>query len=140
MTRVLALSLALCAPAACSGKRSFEAPVLLGGRSVPAGVLNRGELVYMRACRGCHGQRGRGDGPYASTACVRPRDLTAGRYPRTAPQGGLPSDEALHRIVREGIEGTPMRPQRLSDPDREAVVQYVKTLAPIWRAPPQLVQ
>jgi mono/diheme cytochrome c family protein len=117
---------------ACSGERTFEAPVELAGERVEPEVLNHGEFVYMRDCRGCHGQSGRGDGTYASSLAVRPADLTRGEYPRLAP-GGLPSDAVLERAIREGIAGTPMVPMGMSDADRRAVVHYVKTLAPIWR-------
>lgn len=129
------LALLVLALSGCgSGERSFEAPVELGGRSVAPDVLNRGELVYMRHCRGCHGQRGHGDGPYAASMQPRPADLTTGEYPRLGATGGeLPSDDALRRIVVDGIEGTGMRPQHVEGENLEAVVQYVKTLAPVWR-------
>lgn len=117
-----------------SGKRSFEEPVELGGVEVAPGVLNRGEMAYMRHCRGCHGQYGRGDGPYASSMQPRPADLTAGEYPRLGATGGeLPSDDAIRDAIVNGIDGTAMVPQRVSGEDLEAVIQYVKTLAPGWR-------
>lgn len=117
------------------GERRFEEPVVLGGDAVAPDVLNRGEFAYMRYCRGCHGQQGRGDGPYASTLTPRPADLTRGEYPRLGATGGeLPSDEAIERVIREGIEGTAMTPLGMSDADRAAIVQYVKTLSPAWRA------
>jgi mono/diheme cytochrome c family protein len=131
----LGLALAALLAAACgSGERSFEAPVVLGGTEVPPEVLNRGELVYMRHCRGCHGARGRGDGRYASSMSPRPADLTAGEYPRLGATGGeLPTDEALRRAIVEGLEGTGMTPQPIEGENLEAVVQYVKTLSPAWR-------
>src|SRR5690606_16186783 len=98
-------------------------------------VLNRGEFVYMQRCRQCHGQSGRGDGPYAISLDPRPADLTRGEYPRLGATGGaLPSDEAIARVIREGIEGTSMGPQHVEGEDLEAVVHYLKTLAPAWRA------
>lgn len=125
-----ALGLLACEP----GPRTFEAPVELGGVAVAPDVLNRGEIVYMRACRGCHGPTGRGDGPYAASMEPRPADLTRGLYPRLGvAEGERPSDEALRRAIVEGIEGTPMGPQHLDGADLEGVLQYVKTLAPVWR-------
>ncbi len=139
MRRALLLALAL---SACGeGRRSFEEPLVLGGETVAPEVLNRGEFVYMQRCRGCHGQHGAGDGPYASSLATRPADLTRGEYPRLGATGGaLPSDDALERVIREGIEGTPMGPQHVEGEDLEAVVQYLKTLAPAWRAGAQDVQ
>ncbi len=116
------------------GARTFEAPLVLGGREIAPEVLNRGEFVYMRQCRGCHGQRGQGDGPYAGSLPVRPTNLTTGEYPRVGATGGdLPSDEQLHGVLREGIEGTPMGAQGLSPQELEEVTAYLKTLAPVWR-------
>ena len=129
----LALVLALLLAGCGSGRRSFEEPVVLGGVEVAPEVLNHGEIVFMSRCRGCHGAEGRGDGPYAASMEPSPADLTSGRYPRAAPEGGLPSDEALREILVVGIEGTPMGPQDLGDEEREAVLQYSKTLAPAWR-------
>lgn len=132
MRRAIVLAIVL---AACDGRRSFEEPVVLGGQEIAPDVLNRGELHYMRYCRGCHGQHGRGDGQYASTMSTPPRDLTKGEYPRMGATGGaLPSDEAIARTITEGIEGTPMIATPLEGEDLNAVVQYVKTLSPRWRA------
>lgn len=140
--RALAVVLLLAVVAGCGeGRQRFEEPVVLGGREVAPEVLNRGEFAYMRYCRSCHGQHGGGDGPYASSLTPRPADLTRGEYPRMGATGGeLPSDDAIARVIREGIEGTAMGPQGVSDEDLDALVQYVKTLAPIWRERRQDVQ
>ena len=125
-----AISLGACG----SGERSFEAPVVLGGREIAPDVLNRGELLYMRHCRGCHGPEGRGNGRYAASLDAPPADLSSGDYPRLGATGGeLPSDAALRQLITEGIEGTAMAPIPLSDENLDAVVHYVKTLAPAWR-------
>lgn len=132
-----ALVAALCAGMlACrSGERTFEAPLSLGGAEVAPEVLNRGELVYMQHCRACHGQDGRGDGRYSVSLNPRPANLTSGEYPRLgATDGRLPTDEALRRLIAEGIEGTGMGPQPISGENLDAVVQYLKTLSPVWRA------
>jgi mono/diheme cytochrome c family protein len=133
--RALLASLALGAVVgACgSGRRSFEEPVRLGGEEIAPEVLNRGEMAYMRYCRGCHGAEGAGDGPYGSSMDPRPADLTRGAYPRIGATDELPTDAELARVIREGIEGTPMGPVPMDDADREAIVQYLKTLSPRWR-------
>ena len=88
----------------------------------------------MRYCRGCHGQEGRGDGQYGATLDPRPADLTAGAYPRLgAIDGALPTDEQLQNALTLGIDGTGMLPVAMPDEDRHAVIQYIKTLAPVWR-------
>lgn len=139
MRRVVLL--ALLALSCGEGRRSFEEPLVLGGARIAPEVLSRGEFVYAQRCRGCHGPRGAGDGPYASSLPTRPADLTSGEYPRLGATGGaLPSDEELTRAIRDGIEGTTMGPQHVEGEDLEAVVHYLKTLAPVWRAAPQDVQ
>lgn len=131
MSRPIGTLLVLLACLGCgTGRRTFEEPVTLGGVEVAPGVLNDGEFVYMSRCRGCHGVAGRGDGPYAASLTPRPSDLTAGVYPRIADDGDLPDDDALRRVLREGIAGTAMGPQDLGPEQLEPVLQYVKTLAP----------
>ncbi len=130
MLASLALALAGCEPE----PRSFEEPLVLGGTEVAPEVLNLGEVVFQHRCRGCHGERGAGDGQYAAGMEPRPANLTLGVYPRTAEAGArLPTDAALRRAVVEGIEGTEMGPQPLEGDPLEAVLQYIKTLAPVWR-------
>jgi len=115
-----------------SGERSFEAPMTLGGEEVSADVLNFGELVYMQRCRGCHGQHGEGDGPYGSAMDPRPADLTRGVYRHL--EGERPSDAELERVITEGIDGTGMTAIDLEGEPLNAVIQYIKTLAPrTWR-------
>ena len=134
---VLVLAVSAAAMGCEPGERSFEQPLTLGGQEVAPSVLNLGEIVYMRRCRGCHGQHGGGDGQYGSTMTPRPADLTLGEYPRIGATGGaLPSDDDLRRIITEGIEGTGMPAQPLDGEALEAVLQYIKTLAPVWRQEP----
>jgi len=134
MSRFTVLLLAIGLGLGCgSGERSFEQPMTLGGAEIAPDVLNLGEIVYMQRCRGCHGQHGAGDGHYGSTMDPRPADLTTGAYPRTVEGDDLPSDEALRRTITEGIEGTDMGPQPVEGAALEAVLQYIKTLAPVWR-------
>src|SRR5690606_1963298 len=133
-TLLALLAFALLLVGCGEGQRSFEQPVVLGGVEVAPEVLNRGEFAYVRYCRQCHGPTGHGDGPYAASLPPRPADLTSGEYPRMGATGGeLPSDEAIARVIREGVPGTAMGPQGVSASDLDALVQYVKTLAPVWR-------
>ena len=125
--RIACLFLCAVGLVACgSGKRSFEAPVELNGQTVAPEVLNRGELVYMQHGRGCHGQRGRGDGPYARSLRPPPRDLTTGEYRHLE---SPPTDAALRAVITQGIEGTGMRAQRVEGESLTAVVAYTRWLA-----------
>jgi cytochrome c oxidase cbb3-type subunit 2 len=88
--------------------------------------------VYERHCAVCHGPDGRGDGEAAPRLRTPPADLTAGRYKfRSTPSGAAPTDEDLAQTLRRGVRGTAMVPQtQLAPEELQAVVAYVKTLAP----------
>lgn len=116
------------------GKQSFEEPRRLGGIEVSAATLNRGEFVYMRYCRACHGQRGDGAGTrWDPQGGPPPRDFTRAdfKYGSGGP-GTLPTDADLERVITNGIAGTQMKAVAMSDDDRAAVIQFIKTLSPRW--------
>jgi len=107
--------------------------LLLALRGVPASasdaLLARGRAVYEANCAVCHGERGDGAGHAAHMFRVQPRDFTRGLFKfRSTPSGVLPTDEDLLATVTRGLRWTAMvgRPD-LPEPDRRAVVQYVKT-------------
>jgi len=114
----------------------FDAPQVLGGVSVPAATLDRGARAYMTSCRPCHGALGDGQGPQGVGLSPPPRDLRLGIVSfGSVPAGSLWRDEDVVRIVRGGLAGTGMRAWTdLSDQDLEAIVQFVKTLAPRFRS------
>jgi len=113
----------------------FTEPRVLGGQSVDASVLNRGAEVYRVRCATCHGPEGAGDGPGARGMRNPPTDFRAGRFRLSAPDGGLPSDEVLDSVIREGRveQGMPPWPGLLPE-DRNAVVQFLKTFSDRWSA------
>lgn len=126
MRRVVfgALVLALILVGCGSDRQAFEEPVVLEGDSVSPELLNRGALVYVRYCRGCHGQEGRGDGPYATSMEPRPANLR-----ELASDGELPAMARIRRAVVEGVEGTPMGPQGIDGEALDGVVRYTQWLA-----------
>lgn len=112
----------------------FTEPLLLGGRTYPAAQLNRGYHLYRQSCRACHGDAGDGHGTSAQGLWPPPRDLSQGLYKfGRVPAPGLPPDAELARILRSGLNGTPMLPWAISDPDLDALLGYVKSLSPRWR-------
>jgi mono/diheme cytochrome c family protein len=67
-----------------------------------------------------------------------PRDFTAAQYKfRTTASGTLPSDEDLFRTISRGANGTGMPPWKylLTDEERWALVDYVKTFSPKFEYP-----
>jgi mono/diheme cytochrome c family protein len=93
-------------------------------------TIARGKEVYGANCTQCHGVNGQGDGYGAPFLVPPPRDFTAGQFKfRTTSSGLLPTDDDLFRTISRGANGTGMPPWKylLSDDDRWALVDYVKT-------------
>lgn len=105
--------------------------------AAPGGQLQQGKKVFDDNCAKCHGKTGRGDGPSSIKLGFHPRDLTLGAFKcRCTPSGQPPTDEDLLRTVAKGLPGTPMVSweKTLSESDRTAVVQYVKSLSKAFTA------
>jgi len=96
-------------------------------------LVAHGKEVYAQNCASCHGEKGNGHGICSAFLLPPPRDFTAAHYKfRSTALGQLPTDEDLFRVVSLGVHGTPMPPWKwlLSDSDRWAVVEYIKTFSP----------
>jgi len=102
------------------------------------------KAVYDKWCAGCHGLDGRGDGPGAQTMLPRPRDFTEALYQiRTTGSGELPTDDDMMHVINVGMPGTTMPGWEdvLSQDEREALVEYLKTLSRFFQgdvAPPPI--
>ena len=91
-----------------------------------------GQVTYDRWCAGCHGVDGTGNGPGAGYMLPRPRDFTQALYQiRTTASGDLPTDDDILDIINRGMPGTTMPgwEELLSDDEKEALVQYLKTFS-----------
>ena len=91
-----------------------------------------GRVTYDRWCAGCHGVDGTGNGAGADYMLPRPRDFTQALYQiRTTASGDLPTDEDILNVIDRGMPGTTMPgwEDLLSDDEREALVQYLKTFS-----------
>jgi mono/diheme cytochrome c family protein len=99
-----------------------------------AGV-GRGAAVYHEACAACHGDNGNGSGPVSVSLTTKPRDFQKGVFKfRTTASGQLPTDQDLLWIVNSGIHRTAMPSfAQMSVNDQFAVVEYLKTLSPLFR-------
>ncbi len=87
--------------------------------------------LYRKHCVHCHGVSGDGMGPTAPFLNPYPRDYRRGLYKfKSTPATTPPTDDDLHRILREGIAGTAMPSFKvLTEDERESLVQYVKYLS-----------
>mgnify|MGYP001587279012 FL=1 len=81
-------------------------------------LLTTGAQIYATHCAECHGVNGAGDGFAADQLAVLPTDF----------RGERPALEENIRVLRNGVEGTPMAPwtDRLSDDEIVAVAHYVR--------------
>lgn len=107
---------------------------LAGAQGPDPMILELGKQTYATYCVGCHGADGAGDGPGAAMLITKPRDFTSGIFKfRSTPNGTLPTDADLLRIVTDGINRTAMPNFRLvPEVERIAVVAYLKTFFPKW--------
>lgn len=89
-----------------------------------------GQQLFTQHCASCHGPQGTGDGPAARYLYPKPRDFTRGTFKiRSTADGELPTDDDLFTTVARGMPGSAMPSfAYLSEADRKAVVEYVKTL------------
>jgi cytochrome c oxidase cbb3-type subunit III len=120
-------SLSPSSPAAARSALAFVLALLAGltvaaraaaqtTNSVSEQDLERGKTHYIASCARCHGVNGGGgEGP----------PLARARLPRA------PDDDALMRIMNQGIPGTAMAGSRwLSEEELHLVAAYVRSLAP----------
>ncbi|MEE9608691.1 MAG: cytochrome c, partial [Myxococcota bacterium] len=94
--------------------------------------LAAGKALYEELCSQCHGEKGDAQGVLANLLDPRPRDFRRGIYKiRRTPQGELPTDEDLVRIVGNGMPGTSMPAWRglLSDAQIWQLVDYIKNFS-----------
>ena len=105
---------------------------------VTASQLTRGRQNYLQYCSSCHGVDGMGYGRSGQWLRPSPRNFHSGYFKFTKVTAPLPSDEALHALVKRGLNGTPMLPWALGDAQLDDIIQYIKYLSPegeAWRDP-----
>jgi mono/diheme cytochrome c family protein len=102
----------------------------------PAPALERGQALYMTHCAVCHGAAGAADGAGAYLLSPPARDFTRGSFKvRSTATGSLPTDDDLFRTITKGMPGTAMPSwEQLSEADRWALVDAVKTFSPRFRS------
>ncbi|MBK7645224.1 MAG: cytochrome c [Planctomycetes bacterium] len=87
--------------------------------------------LFRTQCLHCHGVEGGGDGPTGATISPKPRDFRKGIFKFTAVKDkARPRREDLEELLERGVDGTAMPSfLRLSLPEREGLVDYVRLLA-----------
>ncbi len=80
--------------------------------------------LYTQYCLGCHGEKGKGDGPMGMYLSPAPRDFT-----NPAVMGAL-TDETLRQTVSNGKGAMPAWKTTLSEAQIASLVAYVRTFTP----------
>jgi mono/diheme cytochrome c family protein len=118
----------------CRPPRFTEPLRLAEGKVVSVETLEEGHEAYQLYCYACHGEKGDGRGPSAPGMRPPPRDFTQGMFKFAGvPAGGLPNDDDLDAVIRNGLSGTAMLPWDVSARERQAVIQYLKSFSPRWK-------
>ncbi len=100
--------------------------------------LTRGRQDFLQFCSSCHGIDGDGYGRSGQWLRPSPRSFHQSNFKFTKVIQPLPTDAALMRLIKRGLEGTPMLPWALSDEQLTDIIQYIKYLSPEgegWRDP-----
>ena len=107
---------------------ALGAPVL-----AQEGDAERGEVIYVKRCIGCHGEEGDGLGAADERLNPPPRDFSLGLYKfkTTAFDDDIPNDSDLVRMIRDGMPGTamPSWSDVLSEQEILDLVAYIKVFA-----------
>lgn len=95
----------------------------------------QGRHVFESQCAPCHGERGRGDGPWAEGMTTKPRNFRSGIFKfRTTAFGKLPTADDLRRTLRLGISGTAMPTfQKFSERDITSLIVYLRSFSKNWK-------
>src|SRR5688500_3348809 len=119
--------------AAPHAKATFSEVPVAPKPAVTPDLISRGKVLYAQNCLACHGEKGDGKGDAAAFLAPKPRDFVTANYRlRSTASGNLPTDVDLFRSISHGMAGTPMPPWKhmLSDDDRWALVEYLKSFSP----------
>jgi putative heme-binding domain-containing protein len=103
MTRRLILLLLLLAPLGLSAQHVYTDE-----------EVAEGSRLYQANCERCHGAQGN---------TIQGIDLGRGQYRKPL------DDNALNRVIRQGLPNTTMAPTNISEPQAGTVVAYMKSLA-----------
>lgn len=96
-----------------------------------------GKVVYDKYCGQCHGDTGDGNGYATPRVQPKPRDFTTGTYKfRTTPNGMLPTDDDLRRVIEIGAPYTSMPGwPNLTSAEIQNVIYYIKSFSPDFENP-----
>ena len=83
--------------------------------------IKEGKDLYAQHCKSCHGAKGKGDGSKAEKIDISCGDFSSGEYAKV-------SDGEAYWKTTEGRKPMPSYKEKLSDNERWAVINYVRSL------------
>ena len=95
----------------------------LNPTSADVDSIAQGKKLYSQACMACHGVSGKGNGPAAAALNPKPGNLTDMKM-------WTETDGAIFWKISEGKSPMPSFRSALTEAQRWALVNYVRTLAP----------
>lgn len=105
----------------------WNAPERATHRSNPVlatdAAVDRGQMLFHQSCELCHGPKGKGNGPMSTSLPIKPADLSSDHVQSQ-------TDGALFWKILSGRGMMPSTQSTLSDEQRWAVIDYIRTLAP----------
>lgn len=129
-------------PGSTGGTQGTASPTGAGGAKTVSAAgrrdrIEQGRKLYLANCSGCHGEKGRGDGPSSLVVDVPPRDLTRDKFRyRTTASGQPPRRSDIMETINRGMPGSSMPAFAfLPLEERELLVDYVRHLAGISDVP-----
>jgi mono/diheme cytochrome c family protein len=84
--------------------------------------IKEGKDIYAQQCKSCHGTKGKGDGPKAAKIDISCGDFTSEEFTKL-------SDGELYWKTTEGRKPMPAFKAELSDNERWAVINYIRSLS-----------
>ena len=85
------------------------------------GSPQEGERIYAKHCGSCHGEAGLGDGPTARLAGLKPANLSVAVREKSRAE--------ILGTINRGRQAMPAFGHILTDAEREAVYEYLRTLS-----------
>jgi len=86
--------------------------------------------LFVTWCSGCHGDRGRGDGPAAAVVTPKPRDFVVERIKVRTTKTQPATEQDIMATITRGLPGSSMPSfQFLPESDRTLLVEHVRALS-----------
>ena len=109
------------------GGAPWNAPERAAHRSNPVlatdAAIEGAQMIFHQNCELCHGPKGKGNGPMSTSLPIKPADLSSDHVQSQ-------TDGALFWKILSGRGMMPSTQSTLSDQQRWALVDYIRTLAP----------